>query len=233
MAQLGVMTQRARTDATTELSMRPSAATIALATLLAAVHGELERLVADELARNPALTRREGRPCPACGRWLVTGRCRSCSGPRTAREAADVVAVTSPIDALEAEVRLGLPAGDHGVLRAVLSAVDTNGLLAATPDDLARSLHVAPEVVARVVRALRDTAPPGFAAETPLAALVAQLDAHDPHAPIPRLARRMLTECTDDVADGRLGTVAAALAVPVSEVEAALDWMRAHVSPTV
>src|SRR5262245_58101028 len=108
MAQLGVMAQ----VATTELSLRPSAATIALVALLPIAHGDIERLVEDELGRNPALTRREGRPCPMCGRWLVTSTCRSCRGAYVVRDATDAVATVSAIDALESEVRLALPARD-------------------------------------------------------------------------------------------------------------------------
>ena len=110
------------------LELRPSAALVAYAQLLAVSSGEVERLVERELSRNPALERAEAsrsRACPAgCPRRLRASRPTSpaCSA-RLARDA-----------------RASLPRADHPALDFLLGSIDDRGFLTVEPEVIARAV---------------------------------------------------------------------------------------------
>ena len=84
------MTMGMRFDQGQHMSMRPSPSLIAFTEILQLTGQELDTLIQDELAANPALELRDVERCPACGDALLSnGTCYRCArGETLSRDAA-------------------------------------------------------------------------------------------------------------------------------------------------
>ena len=144
--------------------LRPSAALVAYAQLLAVSSGEVERLIERELSENPALERAESAPQPRMPGWTAA------SAPR---EPADEPGVLAQ---LARDARASLPNADHPALDFLLGSIDDHGFLTVEPEDIARSVGTPLERVHAVHSLVRELGPVGFASRDIRDCLDAQLD---------------------------------------------------------
>jgi RNA polymerase sigma-54 factor len=199
--------------------LRPSAALVAYAQLLAVSSGEVERLIERELSENPALERAESAPQPRMPGWTAA------SAPR---EPADEPGVLAQ---LARDARASLPNADHPALDFLLGSIDDHGFLTVEPEDIARSVGTPLERVHAVHSLVRELGPVGFASRDIRDCLDAQLDqiADDRH--LVALARRIVASSLDDLAAGRYGALSRRLGVDRAKVVAVRDLIRARLRP--
>jgi RNA polymerase sigma-54 factor len=207
-------------------------ALVQAAHLLALPDLELGQHVREVLAANPALDDRG--ECPVCG--AAGGTCGCLSVPTAPRPGGPVLdgdpAEEPPgeiADVVTAAAAL-LPAADRCLLDHVVADLDDRGYLDRPPERLAADLRIPVARVQRVVAAIRRVAPAGFCAVDLVDCLLLQLDAC-PDAPA--VLRAVVRKHLPAVARGRLASVARALDVPVNEVTAARDYLRARLRPCV
>jgi RNA polymerase sigma-54 factor len=201
------------------LDLRPTAALVAYAQLLAVPAHELERLVERELRENPALERAETAP-PTL---------RSLAGePVAPREPADEPGL---LERLAIDARASLPPRDHAALEFLLGSIDDRGFLTLDPARIALAVG-APRTRVEAVHALvRALGPLGFASRDVRDCLDTQLGQLDADARLVALARRLVAGSLDDLAAGRYGVLARRLGVDRGLVIGARDLIRARLRP--
>ena len=201
------------------LDMRPTAALVAYAQLLAVPSGELERLVERELRENPALEHAEPAPPPPMPGWLVG------PGPR---EPADEPGLLAQI---ARDARASLPPEDHAALDFLLGSIDDRGFLTVDADVVARAVGAPQQRVDAVHALVRELGPLGFASRDVRECLDHQLDHVDADPQLVALARRLVACSLGDLAAGRYGALARRLGVDRGRVVAARDLIRARLRP--
>lgn len=221
-----------------QLSMRASPGLIAFSHILGLSAVQLERLVEEELAENPALERTDTTGCPRCG--SESRDCWCAGGPRliTNPEGSGDALVALPDGTSDAErllhdLLLVVGPDDRRLAAYVTHSLDGRGFLPETPAEIARTLCVAQSRVERVIAALRKVGPLGVAAADVRECLLLQLDHLETRTPAPALVRQLVADHLDALALGKVGSVAASLGVGRSDVEAALRFVRAHLRPYV
>jgi RNA polymerase sigma-54 factor len=209
-------------------------ALIQAAHLLALPDLELHQQVREMLAANPALDD-DRVECPACG-TAVRGACGCSVVPAAGRPGGPVIdgdlAEESPgelADVVTAAAAL-LPAAERSLLDHVLADLDGRGFLDRPPERLAADLQVSVARVHRVIDVVRRVAPTGFCAVDLVDCLLLQVDAlADP----PAILRTVIRDHLPAIGRGWHASVARELGVPVSEVTAAREYLRAHLRPCV
>jgi RNA polymerase sigma-54 factor len=235
------------------MQMRPSPMLVGFAEMLALPSMEMERVVAQELADNPALERVEEAACGFCG-----GRSPNCpvcgvrpgdpdgrparpAGPSGLDAASSLAAEERPEDVLLRDVLTLLRDDDRALAELVIGSLDQRGFLDESPADLARRACVAPDRIHRVVSALREVGHPGIAASDLRESLLLQLDslpkagqaAGAGHGgAIAMLARRIVAGHLDALAQGRFCAIAQALEVQVDDVRRAREFIQRELAPS-
>jgi RNA polymerase sigma-54 factor len=221
---------------------------------------ELQTLIDAELAANPALESEDRVDCPNCGRHYDGAHCPHCLGqalietaPSLAEEIADplghaqlgeipdderldpltFVATRGNLrEQLLADVRPHLGLIDAAIAEWLINSLDERGYLETPVDVIAADLHVHPERVERVLKVVQECAPVGVAARDLRECLLLQLDYLERTGQsIPPLVRRLVTDHLELLGGHKCSAVAGMLGLPATEVEAARDFIRQHLTP--
>jgi len=213
------------TQARLQVELRPTAALVAYAQLLAVSSGEVERLVERELLDNPALERveRAERLDPP-----VAQRLPGCVAEPAAREPADEPGLLAQI---ARDARASLPREDQAALDFLLGSIDDRGFLTVDPEVVARAVGAPPQRVHAVHALLRELGPLGFASRDVRECLAVQLDRLDADPQLVALARSLVASSLGDLAAGRYGVLARRLGVDRARIVAARDLIRARLRP--
>jgi RNA polymerase sigma-54 factor len=201
------------------LELRPTAALVAYAQLLAVSSVEVEQLVERELLDNPALEHAEPAPAPRPPGWAAK------SAPP---EPADEPGLLAQ---LARDARASLPRQDHAALDFLLGSIDDRGFLTLDPEDVAGAVGTPVQRVHAVHALVRELGPLGFASRDVRGCLDAQLDRIDADPQLVALARRLVASSLGDLAAGRYGILARRLGVDRARVVAARDLIRARLRP--
>ena len=209
--------------------------------LLRLPQAALDDVLAARIAENPLLHRDAVRRCQWCASRLRGGRCRTCAGAGStaAHLAHDPVAPESDLERLRADARTLLPIGGspevERAVDAVIASLDDRGLLAAADDDLASladAIGVDARAMTTAIDAIRTAGPPGIAAPSATACLLAQAEWHAargaPAALVGVVARHL-----PDVAAGDHRAIAGVLGCPIADVDDAVAFLRRHLRPFV
>lgn len=229
-------------EMTPELGMTATPALVAYATMLALPGAALEQAVTRELAENPALVQDEAeicggcglpadRPCPYCGqesdRFQVLRR-NDATGPSP-----DSVPAASIgwADALLADLRLALPAGDAHVAAVLVASLDERGYLTEDVPGLARAAGTTAAHAERVVAALREIGPPGVGARDLRDCLLIQINRRAAEGVADPLARMIVADQLGELARGATATIGRRLGVPEADVRRAREFIRRELLP--
>lgn len=230
------------------MGMRPSPSLIAFTEILQLSGQELDTLVQQELASNPALALRDVERCPACGDMLLAnGTCYRCARGETldrgaARDVSDVddeefdafrtVADQRSIsEHLMLELAAVLPDEDLDIAEFLIGELDARGMLEMSLSTVAASLRVPEARVERVLAALQSVGPLGLGARSVAECLRIQLARWAEVGATHPLAEVLIDGHLDDLAHGRFGAIAAALGTTTDEVMAGRDFIRTHLRP--
>lgn len=194
------------------LTQRASPALVAFAELLVQPWGELDELVAHELADNPALERRDEPPLVPGGRT------------EPARDPGALAAdEPTAAEVLLADARLLLEPPDHPLAALLVAELDEHGFLPHGAHD---------RRVARVLAALREAGPCWIGARDARECLLLQIERRErDDGRAYRLQRLLVRDHLEALARGALGRIAAATGTTRAEVEAARDWLRRELTP--
>jgi RNA polymerase sigma-54 factor len=221
---------------------------------------ELQNLIDQELAANPALEVEDSYDCPNCGRPFDGPHCPYCLGQQPAEATLPPAEdVADPLghaqlgavpdderpdpltfiargadlrEQLIADARAQLGLIDAAIAEWLINMLDERGYLAASLNEVAADLHVPPERVDRVLKVVQDCAPVGVAARDLRECLLLQLDYLERGGePIPPLVRRLVSDHLDLLGGHKCSAVAGMLGLSAAEVEAARDFIRQHLTP--
>lgn len=239
------------------LQTRVTPKQIAANAILAMSSVELTEAIANELEENPALEMAEHSTCPICGSTITGSHCTEClprgsagagpgeiadsaSGDWVAREESDDL---DPIARAEAEFTLSEHLGwslrallPHRLLPVVeyaIGALDENGFLTDSDEEIAAATGATLADVAKVRDAMRGIEPIGVGSRNiseSLAAQVAYLR-ESGEAEVPTIVEAVIGEHLADLGERRFAQIAAALGVTSHEVIAAWEFVKSNLHP--
>lgn len=232
---------------TPEMNVRVTPALLNLAHLLALPGMELQQAIQHELEENPALEEIEALelPCPRCGGPVVDGACLRCAGmANDAPGESSLVGNDDSVDPLQFvaaprdlhetiqnDLFASLPAADHGIAEALLGSLDERGFLADDIADIAATLGVAEERVARAVTQLREVGPPGIATRDVRECLLAQIEMLAAEGISCPHAYAIVADHLDDLGARRHRQIARSLKISLNDVAAARDFIHDKLWP--
>ena len=222
---------------------------------------ELQEAIAEELDENPALEMQELPACPICGSPVTGNYCTDCmprknqgedgssqvstddlpgDGATRLREEADEF---DPIARAEADFTLEdhltwnlhalLPSRLHPVADHVIGALDSNGFLTQTDEEIAASTGMEVADVEQVLAAMQGLEPIGIGSRSITDSLLAQIDylAGEDGTKIPVHATEVVREHLADLGERHFREVAAAVGATQHEVVAVWEFVKGNLNP--
>lgn len=228
-----------------EMGMRVTPALLNLAQLLSLPSMDLQQLVQQELADNPALDEVETyeQACARCGSLVIDGLCVNCAsadavGDSTATRREEdvdpllfVAAPRSLSETLLGDLYASLPVQDHPTALALVGNLDDRGFLADEPEAIADMLGLPLERVLAVLARLRELGPPGIATRDTQECLLVQIDLLAAQGVSNVHARAIVQDHFEDLGAGRFKQIARQLRISADEVDAARTFIRRHLWP--
>jgi RNA polymerase sigma-54 factor len=239
------------------LQVRVTPKQIAANAILAMSSVELTEAIAAELDENPALDMVEQSNCPICGSVITGSHCTEClpkgaagSGPAevmdggpgdySARDDADEL---DPIARAEAEFTLQehltwtlhalLPQHLHPVADYAIGALDDNGFLTDTDEEIAAATGVTVADVEAVREAMRGIEPIGVGSRNVSESLLAQIAylRETGEMDVPPGAEDVVRDHLGDLGERRFSAIASALGITTDEVLAAWEFVKVNLHP--
>ncbi len=232
-----------------QMEQRPAATLVAFASLLALPSWELEQVMHQELANNPALELSEADICPRCGNMRNDGICYFCldeerfdlDGERTRSiesipdEDFDLFSVVAAPRTLAEEmtelVHAALPKEDHFIAEFLIGSLDDSGMLSIQIGDAVRGLGVTPQRVRDVLSSLQRLGPPGVGARDAQECLLLQLERLEAMGESHPLVRMIIESHLKDLAQGRYVEITQSLSTTPEKILEARDFIRDHLRP--
>ncbi|CAN5836367.1 RNA polymerase factor sigma-54 [soil metagenome] len=223
---------------------------------------ELESVIATEMEVNPALELDDRPSCPICGCVLDGATCPICPSDPGPREPSDrdevmaerlaTLAAPTPMRDNEDFDPLSMVATDEGIREVILrdartildhpkhpiaeylvDALDERGFLTCDLQEVASLLKMAIEEIEAVLQTVQDVAPVGVAARDLRECLQIQLkELVASGLEIPASVTAIVDRHLDDLALHKFGKIGKELGLHAEDVEAARDFIRAHLNPT-
>jgi len=190
---------------------------------------ELDAAVAQRVESNPLLAAGAVRRCRWCATRLADGAC-----PRCGRLRPPYVETAETVDERETLRRAArelVPTGLAPAVDIVVGSLDEAGLLRDDLDEVAAATGWDPADQRAATAAVRAAGPPGVAAPSPRACLTAQATWHVANG-APALLVPLVDEQLERVAAGDLVGLADALQATLSDVRAAVHYLRTRLRPT-
>jgi RNA polymerase sigma-54 factor len=195
-----------------------------LGRLLTLPGAEIEALIGQELAENPALER-------VSPPLLAADPGRSPAARQSLDDLMEQIPAREPaLDRLLNQLNVLADGPDRDLAAHLVHRLDARGYLVVSPED-AGELGASPADLERARRLLRQLEPAGIGARDLRECLLIQIDQLEGAEEERRLLRRMLAECWDDCAGHRWRAVARHLAVPLEAVAASWRYLRRRCYP--
>ncbi len=219
---------------------------------------ELVQHIETELLENPALDVMEEIGCS--GDCIDPHSCPNCSQRLAAsyRGASDLSPIDTDVDTyieggpeidddfdpvgnIEAELtlqdhlcallRAAVSEDDYPIGEYLIHNLDDNGLLDATPEQMAMEIGVAVSEVCRVLQVIQTFDPPGIGALDLRECMLIQLRFLREEGHGNPLAERMIRNYFDEVVTHRYGRIARAMGISADKAKQAVEYVRTHLNP--
>ena len=220
----------------------------------------LQEAISQELDENPALEMLETSACPICGSPVTGNYCTECMPRKESTNDETVAAVDElpsdaaprlrdeadefdPIARAEAEFTLDehltwnlhaiLPRDLHDVADHVIGALDENGFLTETDEEVAAATGHTVDEVAQVRAAMRGIEPIGIGSRSIVESLLAQLAwlREGGEVTVPEIAEAVVGEHLAELGERKFREVAHALGVDQRSVIATWEFVKANLNP--
>jgi RNA polymerase sigma-54 factor len=222
---------------------------------------ELHEAISQELDENPALEMLELPTCPICGSAVAGNYCTECM-PRKSGSEEDGAHPTGdelpsdapvrlrdeedefdPIARAEADFTLEdhltwnlhalLPTRLHPVADHVVGALDENGFLPDSNEEIAAATGVVVDDVEQVLGAMRGLEPIGIGSRSISESLLAQIEylAETGEVEVPPIAAAIVRDHLGDLGERRFREVAAAAGVTQREVIETWEFIKGNLNP--
>ena len=220
----------------------------------------LQEAISQELDENPALEMLETSACPICGSPVTGNYCTECMPRKESTTDETVAAVDElpsdaaprlrdeadefdPIARAEAEFTLDehltwnlhaiLPRDLHDVADHVIGALDENGFLTETDEEVAAATGHTVDEVAQVRAAMRGIEPIGIGSRSIVESLLAQLAwlREGGEVAVPEIAEAVVGEHLAELGERKFREVAHALGVDQRSVIATWEFVKANLNP--
>ena len=222
---------------------------------------ELQALVEQEMAQNPALELENRPTCPTCMTVLEGAWCPTCQStveregreesldtmddyevPSAPSAPADsstdfdpmtiVAAGESPIDHLHADARVSLHEDDYPIAELIIDSLDERGFLTMSTQDIAVSLGVSSDDVEAVLQIIQSIAPVGVGARNLSECLMLQIDyLRDLGVQIPEHTEIVVRENLDAFGAHRYGQIQRKLGVTADDLDDVREFIRGQLNP--
>jgi RNA polymerase sigma-54 factor len=222
---------------------------------------ELENVIAEEVAENPALEMDDRQVCPICGSTIEGPGCPTCPATATSERppertddshaehlaTAQIVRedtedfdpfslVASDEDILSTilrDARTLLEPWDYAIAEYLVDAIDDRGFLACNLKEVASSFDRPIDSIEFVLAVIQSVAPVGVGARDLRECLLLQLEelAISGHEP-PAPVVEIVRNHLEDLGLHKFGKIAKDLSVSTEEVDEAREFIRSHLSPT-
>lgn len=225
--------------------------------IMAWTTAELEAAVEREIAENPALETRDGEPLSLpsgeVGGSYSSSRDNSLpSSSALVRDDAQSSSYNSPAMSASAEeadplerVASHLSLRDHlrgqvgqvvsgkqaQLVRYLIECVDDRGYLVADVNEIAERFRVSRSEVELAIRAMQTMDPPGVGARDLRECLLLQVEYLDQTGESHPLAKRLITQCWEDLAARREERIASRLRATIPQVKEAIAFLQKALTP--
>jgi RNA polymerase sigma-54 factor len=220
---------------------------------------ELQEAIAQELDENPALEMQELPACPICGNPVTGNYCTECfprkapsdgvaagvdelplDGPQRLRDDEDEF---DPIARAEADftleehlvwnLRAILPAGLRRIADYLVGALDDNGFLTASDDEVAAATGGSIEDVEQVRSAMRGLEPVGIGSRGIVESLLAQIAylRETGEMEVPQIAETVVRDHLPQLGERKFKEIATALGVDQAAVIECWEFIKANLNP--
>jgi RNA polymerase sigma-54 factor len=221
---------------------------------------ELQEAIAQELDENPALEMDELPTCPICGRPVAGNYCTECMPRKGEADGEDSRLSTDdlpgdgavrlrdeddefdPIARAEADFTLEdhltwnlhalLPQRLHAVADHVIGALDSNGFLTDSDEEIAAATGVTTADVGQVLAAMKGLEPIGIGSRSITESLLAQIEyLRETDMEIPAMAEVVIGDHLADLGERRFREVAAAVGATQRDVVTVWEFVKANLNP--
>jgi len=221
---------------------------------------ELQEAIAQELDENPALEMDELPTCPICGRPVAGNYCTECMPRKGEAEGDDSRLSTDdlpgdgavrlrdeddefdPIARAEADFTLEdhltwnlhalLPQRLHAVADHVIGALDSNGFLTDSDEEIAAATGVTTADVEQVLAAMKGLEPIGIGSRSITESLLAQIEyLRETAIEVPAMAEVVIGDHLADLGERRFREVAAAVGTTQRDVVAVWEFVKSNLNP--
>ncbi len=207
---------------------------------------ELQQVIEQELAENPALEVPEDDPCDNCEQPKTF--CIDCPFNKQTPPDEDfdlsVYELEQPVDFagnLRAEVTIGehllqvltslLPSEQQDIAEYIISNINDSGYLEGSIEEFAHDLRRDPAEVEAVLQMIQTLDPPGIGARNLQECLRIQLERLREDEAGNEIALAIVTDYWTDMLAGKIGRIARRLKVSAKEVVTAIEFVRKQLNP--
>jgi RNA polymerase sigma-54 factor len=219
---------------------------------------QLQEVISQELAENPALEQTETAACPLCGTPLTGRVCTNCFGTPSSNvthydDDTQPLEGTSllgrdeeddeydPIVRAEAEqtlseyllwnLRATLPRSHHSVAEYLVGSLNENGYLDISMDEVLAATGAERRTAEQTLRALQSIEPIGIGARDTRECLLLQLDHLAEQGIVHPNARAIVSDHFRELGEHKFGEIAQAFRISREEVQEAWDFIKTNLNP--
>lgn len=222
---------------------------------------DLQALIEQEMAQNPALELANHATCPVCMSVLEGSWCPTCqrtvetvqsdesldsmddydvpSAPSAPADSSDefdpmtiVASDVSPLQQLHIDARLSLHEEDFAIAEILIDSLDERGFLTNPLEEIAKTIDVDVEDVEEVLHIIQNVAPVGVGARNLSECLTLQIDyLRQLGTEIPPHAEEVVADYLDDFGAHKYGDIQKALGITADDLDVIREFIRQQLNP--
>lgn len=222
---------------------------------------DLQALIEQEMAQNPALELENRSTCPVCMSVLDGAWCPTCqrtveverqeesldamddyevpsapSAPADANDEFDPMSIVasdvSPLEQLHTDAHMSLHEADYPIAEQLIDSLDERGFLTVSLEEIAKTLDVDAQDVEEVLGIIQSVAPVGVGARDLSECLVIQLEyLSQLGIAIPARTKDVVSQYLDEFGAHKYGQIQKTLGISADELDEIREFIRSQLNP--